>query len=801
MAVGVVDVEVKVKGMSDVAKLTKRLDALENQTRDLAKQNTVLTNKLQASGNAAAGSAGKFGQLATGLVKAAIAFATIQKAAQLAGNAISEAIGRDSAEKKLSLLSKAYGEQAETAELAASSAKKFGLSQTEATEAIAQAYGRLRPLDVSLKDIESTFSGFNTAARLSGASATEAAGSFRQLAQALGSGALRGDEFVSISENAPGLLVAIAKETNMAAGELKDFAADGKLTADIVIKALKRIEREGADALAESLNTPEQKLIDLQNATEDLNVAFGNLILPEVISLVEGLTAAIEGSTKVAKAMEPEVRALVEGLKVMVDILSDAVDIFPDVDAGFIQMAGGLDVFIQGIVNGIPIVRELYYAIKALQSLGGGVDKQKALQQLRDDPFSGKKTIGNFDTLPDSYYRKSSPRPTGGGGGGGASRAPRESNAPELQRELQLEQQLFGVQQKIREAELQGDEQLEIRLQGTAELLKLKNEEAEILANKDLYPEERELELALLGVKVRDQMAETTAELAQLEKDRLEAIESAAQPIQDEIKMLQARLAGTEDIVAAEMEIARLREQGVANAAGLVGQRNELKQQVEQMAETEKMAGDIAGGIASEFTGAFKSIIDGSKSAEEAVKDMLQGIANKFLDIAMQILTDALTQQLTSLFTGLLGGGLGGGGGGGFNLNPLGGLSFLAEGGFVTGPTQAWIGEGGESEYVVPSSKMDSAMQRYNSGMRGDAVVSGASANGDSNEGGQAGGGGSAGIDVSYNVTSINGMSFITEEQFQRGMSKAASDGARMGEARALGRLRTSTSARSKIGL
>ena len=48
---------------------------------------------------------------------------------------------------------------------------------------------------------------------------------------------------------------------------------------------------------------------------------------------------------------------------------------------------------------------------------------------------------------------------------------------------------------------------------------------------------------------------------------------------------------------------------------------------------------------------------------------------------------------------------------------------FMAEGGYVTGPTQAVVGEGGEPEYVIPASKMDQAMSRYSAGQRGDSVV------------------------------------------------------------------------------
>ena len=47
----------------------------------------------------------------------------------------------------------------------------------------------------------------------------------------------------------------------------------------------------------------------------------------------------------------------------------------------------------------------------------------------------------------------------------------------------------------------------------------------------------------------------------------------------------------------------------------------------------------------------------------------------------------------------------------------------FAEGGYVTGPTQAVVGEGGEPEYIIPASKMDGAMQRYSAGMRGSSMI------------------------------------------------------------------------------
>ena len=51
----------------------------------------------------------------------------------------------------------------------------------------------------------------------------------------------------------------------------------------------------------------------------------------------------------------------------------------------------------------------------------------------------------------------------------------------------------------------------------------------------------------------------------------------------------------------------------------------------------------------------------------------------------------------------------------------------FAEGGYVTRPTNALIAERGENEYVIPESKMNSAIKRYTRGARGESVVEGSS--------------------------------------------------------------------------
>lgn len=73
---------------------------------------------------------------------------------------------------------------------------------------------------------------------IAGASTQEAANAELQLSQALGSGVLRGDELNSIFEQAPNLIQNIADYMDVPIGQIRDMAADGEITADIVKAAI-----------------------------------------------------------------------------------------------------------------------------------------------------------------------------------------------------------------------------------------------------------------------------------------------------------------------------------------------------------------------------------------------------------------------------------------------------------------------------------------------------------------------------------------------------------------------------------
>ena len=145
----------------------------------------------RGGGIGAAAAGGALGGLRGNIATTIASLVGLNEAIQETGRIISSTLDRTSSNQRLEALSNGFDSYASTLDVAARAAERFNLSQTDAQQQIAQVYGRLRPLGLTLEEIESTFVGFSTAARLSGATAAESAGAFLQLSQALGAGALR----------------------------------------------------------------------------------------------------------------------------------------------------------------------------------------------------------------------------------------------------------------------------------------------------------------------------------------------------------------------------------------------------------------------------------------------------------------------------------------------------------------------------------------------------------------------------------------------------------------------------------
>lgn len=120
----------------------------------------------------------------------------------------------------------------------------FAIAQKTASswDSVAMVYQRFADnadrLGISMKQTAALTETVSKAISVSGGSAASAEAALMQFGQALASGVLRGEEFNSIAEQAPGLLKAIAFGLNTNVGSLRAMAADGKITGDVLVDAL-----------------------------------------------------------------------------------------------------------------------------------------------------------------------------------------------------------------------------------------------------------------------------------------------------------------------------------------------------------------------------------------------------------------------------------------------------------------------------------------------------------------------------------------------------------------------------------
>lgn len=243
-------------------------------------------------------------------------------------------------------------------------------------------------------------------------------------------------------------------------------------------------------------------------------------------------------------------------------------------------------------------------------------------------------------------------------------------------------------------------------------------------------------------------------------------------------------------------------------ASGLTDKISQLKEELDPIKLKVDTIVNGATAIGDAFSTAFGEVITGAKSTQEALADAFKKIGDAFISMAVEIIAKQMTLIiLQSIYNALSGASARATAG--KNLTGTGALAQpaavpglkiggYAEGGFVTGPTRALIGEGGEPEYVIPASKMRSAMSRYSAGARGSAVIP-------AGEGGDGMGGTAtmapASIDVRYTVERINSVDYVTADQFRAGMQQAAAQGAQRGEQATIRRLKQSQSTRSRLGI
>lgn len=290
-----------ISGVTDVERLGGAIGATQKAT-----------DSLQRSFN------GLAGIMATGVIGAVV------------GNLMEAGLAAQGTTTRIKALAGQYGEVAQVQELAAKAAARFGLGTTEARNAVADLYGRLRPMNVSLKEIETVFFGVNKAAKAAGLGAADVSGVMLQLSQALGSGRLQGDELRSIMERMPAVGQAVAKVMGVSAAEIKKLGSEGKITTDVMIKA--------AAVLDQIKAPPPTSMQQYTQAMENLRTELGENLVPLLTPFIVKMTELV----RVFAALPEPVQTGIVGLALLTTALLALSTAITVIGPGFVALTGAI---------------------------------------------------------------------------------------------------------------------------------------------------------------------------------------------------------------------------------------------------------------------------------------------------------------------------------------------------------------------------------------------------------------------------------------------------------------------------
>ncbi|MDC4545330.1 tape measure protein [Acinetobacter baumannii] len=157
------------------------------------------------------------------------------------------------------------------AELNKATEDTFRIAQKtySAWDSVLQVYQRFsdnaKTLNLTMDDTARLTETVSKAVAISGASAEAADAALVQFGQALASGTLRGEELNSVMEQTPALAKAIAQGMGITVGELRSVAAEGKITSQEIVKALKNVQNDVDALFAKTDITIGQSLTLLNN--------------------------------------------------------------------------------------------------------------------------------------------------------------------------------------------------------------------------------------------------------------------------------------------------------------------------------------------------------------------------------------------------------------------------------------------------------------------------------------------------------------------------------------------------------
>ncbi len=252
---------------SELARVSTTLDDVENNARQASNAQEQFTNSVKQSDNAMSGLVKKVGTL----VAAYASFQTLMGAVKLSDQ-------MTQTDARLNMIVDDQGSVEVLKDKIMASANAARADYMATSDVISKL--ALRAGDafkgandkIDMDQVIGFTETLNKMYAISGASAEEQASSMLQLTQALGSGVLRGEEFNAVFEAAPNIMQEVAKYMDVPIGKLRELAADGQISAEIVKNAILSASGDIGGTFSEMDYTWEQVMNKAKNRAYD---AFG----------------------------------------------------------------------------------------------------------------------------------------------------------------------------------------------------------------------------------------------------------------------------------------------------------------------------------------------------------------------------------------------------------------------------------------------------------------------------------------------------------------------------------------------
>jgi tape measure domain-containing protein len=577
---------------------------------------------------------------------------------------------------------------------------------------------------------------------IAGATGADLKGLAIAYGQVVTKGRLMGQELLQFQERGVSINSELQKMYGMTGGEIAKAMEKGRISAEAVEVAIIRLTDKGGKyangAIAQS-QTLAGKFSTLVDGIERLAQKLGKVLAPALKSILTQAIQTLDAINNVlAAGRGGEITRNLTGANTAISLgaTSDGIDriakglgqisnqknkagIQQNLQAlanyqSTLQRIGAEDpnanraVQLQGVIQ--KKIRQNLDAQKQLNAARANIVKPAGVPALLEETGAAKP---KKDTAVDNAAKAA------------ADEAARLKNAlGSLGIEYSLKKQIYGIDNKIFEANLRKDKQTAIRLEGEKKLAEINASIAKLEFDK-LTPLEKQGKIASLLADKTIAQRDTQQQLITNQVQVAQQAEAAIRPLIEEGELLKAKLAGTEQQYQKELLIRQILKDNPTlrrdEVAAIVTANQALQQTQAQAEQLKSVYSDIGMSIKSGVVDAIQGAINGTKSLGEAAANVLNNIAAKLLDVAINM----------ALFGAMSGTGTGGG--------LLGGLfkpSPRALGGPVSAGSPYLVGERGP-ELFMPS-RGGSIIPNNALGGGGTSVVVNVDASGSSVQGDQA---------------------------------------------------------------